>query len=76
MHVLMRQGAIVKGAGGWFGSCRLLNRANGYLIGVADWPYVICGQGNHRLRVSGRSYEFDLDAVRLIDFDYGAKIAA
>jgi hypothetical protein len=64
------------GAGGWFGSCRLLNRANGYLIGVADWPYVICGQGNHRLRVSGRSYELDLDAVRLIDFDYGAKIAA
>jgi hypothetical protein len=61
---------------GGFGSRRLLYRANGYLIGVADGPYIMYGQGDDRLRVSGCSYELDLDAVRLIDFHHRAEITA
>jgi hypothetical protein len=61
---------------GWFGSRRPPNRANRYLIRVADWPHVIYGQSDYRLRVSGCSYELDLHAVGFIDFDDGAKIPA
>ena len=59
-----------------FGSRRLLNGANGDLIGIANGSYVVFGQRDHGLRVSRCSYELDLNAVRFIDFDYGAKVAA
>jgi hypothetical protein len=61
---------------GGFGSRRLLYRANGNLIRITDGPYVIFGQRHHGLRVSGCAYELHLQAVRFIDFDYGAKISA
>jgi hypothetical protein len=62
--------------GGRFSSRRLLNRANGDLVGIADGSDVVYGQGDHRLCVSGCSYELDLEPIRLINFDNGAKIAA
>jgi hypothetical protein len=75
--VALRRGALFAVAwSGRFGSRRLPNRANGNLVGIADGPDVICGQGDHRLRVSGCSYELDLDTIWLINFDNGAKIAA
>jgi len=59
-----------------FGSCRPFDRANRNLIGVANRSNVVCRQGDHSLRASGCPHELDLDAIRLVDFDDGAKIAA
>lgn len=57
-----------------FGSCRLSNRADSDVIGVANGAHVACRQSDYRLRSSGRSHELNLYAVRFVDLNYRAKI--
>jgi hypothetical protein len=74
--VPVRRGLLLAVASnGGFGS-RLLNGANGDLIGIPNWPHVVFGERDYSLRVPRCSHELDLNAVRFIDFDYGPKIAA